>query len=157
MDNKAIIAKALDVLKLGSKDLTDEEQKTYFDGTIKSLEEAQGLVKEDLEKEARLVDASVKFANQLCFILFREEKLTEELAKEYRSLPTPEETSKEVRGFNEDREARIADLNEKHAKIVEEQKELDIFLGVISGMSAEEAQKRMEEHDEKIKQATAKM
>ena len=103
------------------------------------------------EKATRMQDAAVKFANQLCFILFREDTITGELTDLLRCLPTPESTTELVKEFTDEREARIKALNDAHAVIMDEQKDLDIFLGVIAGMSPEEAERRMKEHDDKIK------
>lgn len=145
---------ALGIIKKGAELLKDEKQKDYFSDVIKSLGTAEDLVNND-EKAVRMIDATVKFANQLCFILFREATITEELTAALRELPSPEATSEPVKKFNDEREGRIEDLNKKHAEIIDEQKELDIFLGVIAGMSAEEAARRMQEHDEQVKQAAA--
>lgn len=145
---------ALEIIKKGAELLKDEKQKEYFADVIKSLGVAEDLVNNE-EKAARMIDATVKFANQLCFILFREGTITEELTAELRELPSPEQTSEPVKAFSDERDSRIDEINKKHAAIIDEQKELDIFLGVIAGMSAEEAARRMQEHDEQVKKAAA--
>lgn len=150
MDQPEVVAKAMEILEKGSPLLTDEEQSAYFANTLTSLKSADELV-DNKEKATRMQDAAVKFANQLCFILFREGTITDELTDMLRSLPTPEETTMLVKQFNDDREGRIQALNEAHSKIVDEQKNLDIFLGVIAGMSPEEAARRMKEHDDQVK------
>ena len=151
MDNPEVIAKAKNIIEEGSALLTDETQKEYFKGVIESLSTANEMVGDDMEKSARMVDAAVKFANQLCFILFREATITDKLTDYLRSLPTPEDTTKAVKQYSDEREARIKALNDAHNSIMDEQKSLDIFLGVIAGMSAEEAARRMKEHDDQVK------
>lgn len=150
MENPEVVAKSMDIIEKGTPLLTDEKQTEYFKGVLESLKTADGLV-DNKEKASRMQDAAVKFANQLCFILFREGTITEELTDMLRCLPTPESTSELVKEFTDEREARIKALNDAHAAIMDEQRNLDIFLGVIAGMSEEEAARRMKEHDDQIK------
>lgn len=147
-----IIKQALDILEKGYILLGKDDQKDYFEKSIASVKNASELVGDNKEKEAYLVDASVKYANQLCFILFRDNTLPDSLAEEYRKLPTPEETSEEVKEFTNARDARFEELKKQHQVATEEQKDLDIFLGVIAGMSQEEAARRMAEHDAQLAQ-----
>ena len=137
------------IIEQGTPLLTDEAQKEYFTKTLESLNTAQEMVDNE-EKGTRMQDAAVKFANQLCFILFREATITPELTDMLRSLPTPEFTTEGVKEFNDDRDARIKALNDAHSAIVDEQKNLDLFLAVISGMTKEEAARRMKEHDDQV-------
>lgn len=147
-----IIKQALDILEKGYILLGKDDQKDYFEKSIASVKNASELVGDNKEKEAYLVDASVKYANQLCFILFRDNTLPDSLAEEYRKLPTPEETSEKVKEFTNARDARFEELKKQHQVATEEQKDLDIFLGVIAGMSQEEAARRMAEHDAQLAQ-----
>lgn len=140
---------ALDILTKGTPLLTNEEQKKYFEDTIQYLNNAKEIANNE-EKNALLADAIIKYANQLCFILFRENTITDELTTEIRGLITPEESSKMAHTYQEARQTRIDDLNRQHEAIVEEQKDLDIFFGVISGKSAEEAKALMEQHQADI-------
>lgn len=150
MENPEVVAKSMEIIEKGTPLLTDEKQTEYFKGVLESLKTADGMVN-NKEKATRMQDAAVKFANQLCFILFREDTITGELTDLLRCLPTPESTTESVKEFTDEREARIKALNDAHAAIMDEQKDLDIFLGVIAGMSPEEAERRMKEHDDKIK------
>ena len=150
MDSSEVIAKAMETIEKGTPLLTDKAQEEYFIKTLQSLKDAEELVDND-EKTARMKDASVKFANQLCFILFREGTITQDLTDLLRSLPTPEMTSEEVKAYTDARDARIKALNDAHSLIVDEQKNLDVFLAVIAGYSKEEAVKKMKEHDEQVK------
>lgn len=150
MESPEVVAKAMEILEKGTPLLKDEDQSAYFTGTLQSLKNADELV-DNKEKAVRMQDASVKFANQLCFILFREDVITKELTDLLRCLPTPETTTELVKQYNDDRDARIKALNDAHSAIVDEQKNLDIFLGVIAGMTPEEAAKRMKEHDDQVK------
>jgi len=136
--------------------LTDEKQKEFFEGILKSLEIAK-VEADNEEKTARFVDASIKYANQISFILFRAGALTDEMTAELRALPTPEETAVKVKEFNDARQARIDEVNKQHQAIFEEEKALDVFTGIIAGLSKEEAEKRMAEHEAKIREASKQM
>lgn len=127
--------------------LTDEKQIAFFDGILKSLELAKTEIDNE-EKEARFIDAAVKYANQISFIVYRKE------AEDLKGLPTPEETAARVQEFNDARQKRIDEINEKHKVIFDEQKGLDVFTGIIAGLSKEEAEKRMAEHEAKIREAS---
>ena len=132
--------------------LTDERQKEFFSGIIESLKIAKGEADND-EKAARYIDASVKYANQISFILFRQNAITDAMAAALRELPTPEETAAKVQEFNDARQKRVDEINKQHQEIFEEQKALDVFTGIIAGLSKEDAQKRMAEHEAKIREA----
>ena len=136
--------------------LTDEKQKEFFEGILKSLEIAK-VEADNEEKLARFVDASIKYANQISFILFRAGALTDEMTAELRALPTPEETAVKVKEFNDARQARIDEVNKQHQTIFEEEKALDVFTGIIAGLSKEDAEKRMAEHEAKIREASKQM
>lgn len=141
-----LINEGLDLLK-------DEKQKEFFSGIVKSLEIAKVEANDD-EKKARLIDASVKYANQISFILFRQNSISDEMAASLRELPTPEDTAAKVQEFNAARQARIDEVNKQHQAIFEEEKALDVFTGIIAGLSKEEAEKRMAEHEAKIREAS---
>lgn len=141
-----LINEGIDLLK-------DEKQKEFFSGIVKSLEVAKVEANDD-EKKARLIDASVKYANQISFILFRQNSISDEMAASLRELPTPEDTAAKVQEFNAARQARIDEVNKQHQAIFEEEKALDVFTGIIAGLSKEEAEKRMAEHEAKIREAS---
>lgn len=147
--------KAKSIIVEGKELLKDEKQKTYFDGVVESLNAAKDMA-DDEEKNARLEDAAIKFVNQLCFILFREQLITDDLTARLRELPSPETTAEAVRGYDQARDARIEELNKKHEEIIDEQKALDLFTAVIAGYSKEEAARKMAEHDAQIQQAMGK-
>lgn len=131
--------------------LIDEKQKDYFVKTVESLRAAAKLADTD-ERAVRLTDASIKYANQLAFILFRQNALDEELTAKFRALPTPESTGEAVRDYEDVRQAKIDSINKQQQEVMNEQKSLDIFTAVIAGMTEEEAERRMREHEQQIKE-----
>lgn len=144
--------KAYELLKTLSEKLTDEDQKKYFEKVLSSLDVAAGMVGDDEEKQVRIVDAAVKYVNQLAFILFRNGSISEEETAEFRELPAPEETSKKVREFEDAHQAKIDAINEQQKAIMDERKGLDLFLAIISGMSEEEAKAKMAQYEAQIAQ-----
>lgn len=142
----------LNLIVAVSEKLADEKQKNFFENVVSSIKVAKEEANDE-EKQARLIDAVVKYANQASFLLFRQNGLSEEMANTLRSIPTPEETAEEVKKFNDDRQKRIDEINEKHLAILEEEKALDVFTGIIAGMTKKEAQDRMEEHEKQIREA----
>ena len=144
---------AIKLISTGATLLTDEKQKEFFEGILKSLEVAKAEANNE-EKEARYIDASVKYANQISFILFRKGALSDEMEAELRELPTPEDTAAKVAEFNSARQARIDEINKQHQAIFDEEKDLDVFTGIIAGLSKEDAEKRMAEHEAKIREAS---
>lgn len=142
----------IELIKSGIDLLKDEKQKKFFEGIVKSLEVAKAEINND-EKAARFIDASVKYANQISFILFRQNTITDAMTTALRGLPTPEETAASVQEFNDARQKRIDSVNEMHKEIFNEQKDLDVFTGIIAGLTKEDAERRMAEHEAKIREA----
>ena len=149
---KAIYQEALEVIEQATPLLDDEKQKEYFTKIAESIRVASGMANND-EKLIRLCDASVKYANQVMFILFRTDKISDELAAKFRTLITPEETGKDVRQIEDERQARIDAITEQQQAIIAEQRDLDIFTAVIAGMSKEEAEAKMAAYEEEVKAA----
>lgn len=150
---KYIYQEALEVIEKATPLLIDEKQKEYFTKIAESIRTASGLVNADDEKLVRLCDAAVKYANQVMFILYRADKLNDELTVAFRALPSAEETGDSVRKIEEERQKRIDEINNMHQQIVDEQKDLDIFTAVIAGMSKEEAEAKMAEYEKQAQAA----
>lgn len=147
---------AIKLISEGAVLLTDEKQKEFFEKILNSLKKAKVEANNE-EKEARYIDASVKYANQISFILFRNGTLSDELEAALRELPTPEDTAAKVAEFNNARQARIDEINKQHQAIFDEEKDLDVFTGIIAGLSKGDAEKRMAEHEAKIREASKQM
>lgn len=150
---KAIYQEALEVIEKATPSLVDEKQKEYFTKIADSIRVASGMINGSEEKLVRLCDAAVKYANQVMFILYRSDKLNNELTAAFRALPTAEYTGEEVRKLDEARQERINGINDMHQEIVDEQKELDIFTAVVAGMSKEDAEAKMAEYEAQAKAA----
>lgn len=131
----------------------DEHNTKYFNGIINSIDVATGMCGQDEEKIRRTYDAAVKWANQLTFLLWRREALTEEAEKFYRSLPTPESTSELAHELSAKRDERAKEITAEMDEVRAEQRAMDIFTAVLGGMTKEEAEKRQAEYESMINQA----
>lgn len=124
----------------------DHHSHEYFATFLSSYDTAKEMVGDNAEKQALLTDAIVKVCNQLTFILFRDELLSEELEKEYRTLPKPEETTAELEKVNKIRKDKYDELAKMNTEAQNEQKDIDIFQQVLGGLSKEEAEKKFEDY-----------
>lgn len=136
---KAYIEKAIKVLP------EDNHNHEYFAKFLTSFDNAKELVDND-EKKAIITDASVKVANQLTFIMFREGLLSEELEKEYRGLPKPEETTEKLEEVNKVRKDKYEELAKANKAAEDEQADIDMFQQVLGGRSVEEAKQKLEDY-----------
>lgn len=96
------------------------------------------------EKKAMLDAYAIQEANRMASTLWRLEVLNDEIEKEYRKLPSMSEVVKPYNEFLAERQARVDELTEKGNEIQQEKHEMDIFMGIINGVPAEESEKRYE-------------
>ena len=143
--------KTIDYIKNALKYVKEENNQTYFHGCIDSYANAKEIANNE-EKQAYLYDAVTKWANQISFLLFRHNELTDNMMQTFRELETPEETSKIVGEFKDARQKRIDEIRAEQEVVMAEEKELDILKGVIAGMGVEEAKQKLAEYEEQTKQ-----
>lgn len=125
------------------KDFKAQASDIFIDEAINN---ACGALNENGEKIAMLGAYAVQEANRVVSTLWREELLTPELEKEYRELPKMTEMADKYNEFTSARKARMDEVMEQHRAIAEEEKELDIFKGIVNGIPAEESEKRYNEY-----------
>lgn len=147
------------IIKDGIALLPDEAKKDFkaMQGDIftnEAIANAMGALNENEEKTAMLSAYAVQEANRVVTMLWRMELLTPELEKAYRELPKMEEMAEAYNKFTADRKARMDEIMEQYNDIHGEEKDLDIFKGIINGISAKEATKK---YDEFQKQQQAAM
>lgn len=121
--------------------------------TYEAINNACGAVNEDSEKTAMLEAYAVQEANRVVTMLWRMELLTPELEKAYRELPKMEAEAEAYNQFTADRKARMDKVMEQYNAIHAEEADLDIFKGIINGLSADEAGKRYNEFQKQQQQA----
>lgn len=142
----AFISKAIDKLK-------DDTNKEYFRSCVNSAQVGLKVANDEAEKIAYLHDAVIKWANQLAFILYRHEQLEDDLSTEFRALVTPETTTEAVKEFQEKAQKIRDGINAQQTEVLNHQKDLDIFKGILSGMSEEEAKEKLAEYEKEIEAA----
>ncbi|MCR5353469.1 MAG: hypothetical protein K6D98_04110, partial [Clostridiales bacterium] len=139
--------KVVDFIKDNLQHVAEENNKIYFQGCIDSYANARELADNE-EKQTYLYDAAVKWMNQMTFLLYRHEALTDDAAKAFRKFDTPEETTKAVGEYKDARQDRINEIRAEQEAVMAEEKELDILKGVIAGMGVEEAKQKLAEYEE---------
>lgn len=125
------------------KDFKAQASDIFIDEAINN---ACGAVNENEEKIAMLGAYAVQEANRIVSTLWREELLPADLESAYRKLPKMETMAAEYNKFTSDRKARMDKIMADHKVIADEEKELDIFKGIINGIPAEESEKRYNEY-----------
>lgn len=106
---------------------------------------AMGAVNGNTEKTAMLGAYAVQEANRVASTLWRLNLITPELEEEYRALPQMAEMAKEYNVYTDDRKARMDKIMADHKVIADEERELDIFKGIVNGLPAKEAEKKYNE------------
>lgn len=118
-----------------------------------AIANAMGAVNEDEEKIVLLQAYAVQEANRVATTLWRLQLLPEDLEKAYRELPPMKEMADMYNEFTDARKERMDKIMADHKVIADEEKELDIFKGIINGISAKEAEKRYEDFKKSQQQA----
>lgn len=139
------------VIKEGIALLPDEAKKDFkaqaSDIFIdEAINNACGALNDNEEKIAMLGAYAVQEANRVTSTLWREGLLTPELEKEYRALPKMTEMAAKYNEFLDARKARMDEIMTQHKVISEEERDLDIFKGIVNGVSAEESEKKYDEY-----------
>ena len=151
------IKKANKILAEGILLLPDEAKESFKTDTgimkNEAINNACGMLNDNEEKIAMLKAYAVQEANSVVSILWREQLLTPELEKEYRELPSMKEMADAYNVFTDERKKRMDAVMDQHRAIANEEKELDIFKGVVNGMSKEESEKKYEEYQKQQQQA----
>ena len=111
-----------------------------------AINNACGALNENEEKIAMLRAYAVQEANRVASTLWREGLITPEYEKEYRALPSMKEMADAYNVFTDERKGRMDEVMADHKVIADEERELDIFKGVINGIPAEESEKRYDEY-----------
>lgn len=147
------------VIKDGIALLPDGAKKDFMSQMNKelpineSIGNACGALNENEEKTAMLKAYAVQEANRVASTLWRLNLITPELEEEYRALPSQDEVAKAYNDFLDARNARVDEIMEKDKEIREERRELEIFMGIINGVSADKAEKEYDAFQKKQMQA----
>ena len=131
------IEKAQKLLPEGDKNIEGYEK------FLKGAKNAKGMLT-NKERELRLQMDSINAANHAAFTLFRLNLLSDDMEKEYRELKGADVAMQEYQAEYEIRNKADEELREQVKKAQDAQKDMDIFVQVIGGASAKEAEDRIE-------------
>ena len=119
-----------------------------------AIANAMGATNENEEKIALLKAYAIQEANRVASTVWRlVPPVPEEFEKEFRALPPMKEVADAYNVFTDDRKKRMDEVMAAHKVIADEEGELDIFKGIINGVSAKDAAKEYEEYQKKAQQA----
>lgn len=141
-----LIKKALEIL-------TDENDLAHFSNVPEIFNNASGMVNGDEYCEAMLKGWMVSQANNIMFLLWRKDLLTQELEFEYRKLPSTEEAVKDFDGFEKANAEKANELEAARKEFMDAQHKTDIFKAVLNGMSKEKAEEEYAKMQAQITQA----
>lgn len=120
-----------------------------------AINNACGAVNADAEKTALLKAYAVQEANRVVTTLWRLQLLPDTMEAAYRALPTMKQMADEYNAFTSARKERMDKIMADHKVIAEEEKELDIFKGIVNGISAKEAEAKYNDFKNAQQQAIA--
>ena len=158
--NMDTIKSASKIIKEGIALLPDDAKKDFkasaSDITIdEAINNACGALNGNEEKIAMLSAYAVQEANRVVTMLWRLLLLPPELENEYRRLPSMEDMAIAYNEFTSARKERMDKVMADHKVIADEERELDIFKGIINGIPAEESEKRYDAYKKQQQQAMA--
>ena len=154
------IKKANNIIKKGIALLPDDAKADFKAQASEifineAISNALGAVNENEEKIALLKAYAVQEANRMASTLWRLNILPDNLEAEFRALPPMTEVAAEYNKFTDARKERMDKIMADHKVISEEERELDIFKGIINGISAKEAERKYEDYKKVQQQAMA--
>lgn len=157
----------MDTIKLANKVIKDgiallpDEAKGDFKAatsdifTYEAINNACGAINDNEEKVALLSAYAVQEANRVASTVWRLVPMPEDFEKEYRSLPSMKEMADKYNEYTSARKAKLDKIIDENRIIAEEEKDLDIFKGIINGIPAEESEKRYNEYRQQQQAAVA--
>ena len=148
------------IIKEGIALLPDDTKKDFMAAANKeitideAINNACGALNENEEKIAMLRAWAVQEANRVVTTLWRMKLLPDLMETACRALPTMKEVADDYNKFVDARKVRMDEIMAQHKVITDEEKELQIFQGIVNGIPADQAEK---EYDAYKKQQQSAM
>lgn len=120
------------------------------------LDNAVSMTHKHEGKEALVKVWSISEANRLASFIWRKGAMTDELEKAYRELPTLEEAGKDYSEYSDKRKVVADELENQRKVYSDEDRDMQIFQAVLSGISKEKAEKEYKAYQEQVQQAMGK-
>ncbi len=149
------------IIKEGIALLPDDAKKDFMAAANKeitvdeAINNACGALNGNEEKIAMLGAWAVQEANRVVTTLWRMNILPETLETAYRALPTMKEAADNYNKFVDARKARMDEVMAQHKVLAEEDKELQVFQGIVNGIAADKAEKEYDNYQKAQQQAAA--
>ena len=104
-------------------------------------------------KQAYLDMAIASWLEVAMLFVIREDKLTDELATEYRTFTGVDEYQEKYQEFVAQDKEETDRINAEQKVAMDKRRGFEIFQGIINGMSKEEADQKLKEYEEQVAQA----
>lgn len=137
-----------------AKAQSNEKTKEYGENVARGIDNVIPYIKDSEEKLAIAVSASTNTANQLAYTLFCDDKLTDELSAEVKSLRPVAEVSEAVKKFSDARDERVKELQDGMKEVTDARRDNQLFISMLSGLSEEEAKSRIDQYEKQVAEAT---
>lgn len=147
---------AIDFIEKALKLVKDEEYKKGLDKVIANVKVAQKAMADNEEKAAYLYALYVNNASELGCYLFRNNLLTDELTKEFYTLPTREDAAAVLKFYTDADETERQAIMQRQMDFANHHKGLEVFKGIALGDTPDEAKAGVEKHEQEIVEALNK-
>lgn len=142
---ETLIKKEKDFLKEATTLLEDENDKEYFTRK-KGIFRTAATLAETPEQKELLLNNLVQARHQIVFLLFRRRLITDNLTEKFLSMMTIEEANRRYAALEDERKARQDEEAKRINVLREEESKLDIFKGVLAGMTKEKAEEELKKY-----------
>lgn len=136
---------------LESDKFTDDDRK-FFKDSKKANMAAEALVDDDEKKTLLLVQYST-LSNKLAFLLFRKKALTKELEEKFFALPSIDDVAGLYKKYEKEHEENRSEIQKLIDADRAKEHKLDVFKGVLNGMSVEQAEEGLKKYEAQLAQA----
>lgn len=153
---KEDIKKVENFIIKASKLLREEEDKDniqFYLDTLEISKAAQKAAADNNEKWTYLYSAITQWAHKLMFRLFEYDLATEELVAEFRTLERQEDTGRLVQAYIDERAEAEDALRAQVQPLQEAKQGLNVFIGILSGKTLDEAKQAQDEYNQKVAEA----
>lgn len=149
---KSLIEKEKEFLDEARALLTTEADKEYFEKKIASFKNGEKIAETEEQMEL-LLNQYVQARHQITFLLFRKQLITDDITAKFLSMMTIEEANERYAKKEDDRKTRQDEENKRISELREEESKLDIFKGVLSGMTEEKAKEELAKYQQDVRKA----
>ena len=135
------------------KVLENEKNKTTIEKYISNAKNGLSYMADNEAKQAYLDMALASWLEVAMLFAIREDKLTDELATEYRTFVGVDEYQAKYQEFVAADKEETDRINAEQKVAMDKRRGFEIFQGIINGMSKEEADQKLKEYEEQVAQA----